>query len=87
MAKKRKSRRPSMLTKAINIGILALAFKRPIELAIAGNFNGIIEGATLGFGTGSPTFAKEAALQFYGPMVAAVVLKKVISMVRRTARV
>ncbi len=85
MAKKKRSRRTSLLTKAINIGILGLAFSRPIQLALAGEIESLKFEATAGMVEGR--FDKEAALRFYGPMGAAILLKKAISMVRKTARV
>lgn len=92
MAKKRRSRRTKLLTKAINWGVLLLAFARPIQLAMVGDFRGIIRGATGGLvnpaqASGMGAFNQSEAVTFYGPMLAAIVLKKAISMVRRTARV
>lgn len=89
MAKKRKRRRMSLLTKAINWGVLLFAFGRPIQLLLAGGPNvarDLAFEASGGLATGA-SFNKDAVLRFYGPMVAAIVLKKAISMVRRTARV
>ena len=89
MAKKKRRRRTSLLTKAINWGILGLAFARPVQLALKGEFNTIQFEATGGLVNpgGAGFFDKNAIARFYGPMVAAIVLKKAISMVRRTARV
>lgn len=88
MAKKRRRRRTSLLTKGINIGVLLLAFSRPIQLLLAGNRN---IGEQLAFeasaGLTGGSFNQSTAIKFYGPMVAAIILKKAISMVRRTARV
>ncbi len=75
-----------MLTKAINVGILALAFSRPIELLLAGRAQDIATEATGGI-TAGLNFNKDLALRFYGPMIGAFVLKKAISMIRKTARV
>ena len=89
MAKKKRRRRASLLTKAINVGVLLLAFSRPIQLFLAGGPNvhfKIAEEASGGLATGQ-SFDVNKATAFYGPMVAAIVLKKAISMVRRTARV
>ncbi len=83
--KKRGRRRASLLTKAINIGVLALAFSRPIKLILEGNTDALVDEATVGMRRG--TFNKDFAMKFYGPMLAAIVLKKAISMVRKTARV
>ncbi len=74
-----------MLTKAINIGVLLLAFSRPIRLVIEGNSQFIVKEASMGLTEGS--FNKEDALRFYGPMISAYVLKKAISMLRKTVRV
>ncbi len=91
MAKKRGRRRPSLLTKAINAGVLLLAFSRPIQHLLAGGaVNVLVNEASMGLATSTGRggkFDKEAAIRFYGPMVAAIILKKAISMVRRTARV
>ncbi len=86
MAKKRRRRRTKLLTKAINVGILALAFSRPIELALLGRFNDIATEATGGITAGT-AFNKDLVIRFYGPMLGAFVLKKAISMIRKTARV
>ncbi len=91
MAKKRKrSRKPKLLTKVINAGVLLLAFARPIQILIESGFSGqsgkrIADEASAGLMTG--TFNKQWAMQFYGPMLAAIILKKAISMVRKTARI
>lgn len=93
MAKKKRRRKASLLTKAINVGVLALAFAKPIEILIGGGnisqkANNIVLHATAGVaGEGGGGFDMGMATSFYGPMVAAIVLKKAISMVRRTARV
>ncbi len=90
MAKKRRRRRPSLLTKGINIGIMLLAFSRPLFLLLERGGPGIgkdiVTEATAGM-VGGGGFNKDLALAFYGPMVAAIVLKKAISMVRRTVRI
>lgn len=92
MAKKRRRRRASLLTKAINVGVLLLAFARPLQLAMSGDTNAIIRGASFGMvnpgqASGTSPFNKAEAISFYGPMVAAIVLKKAISMVRKTVRI
>ncbi len=92
MAKKRRRRRASLLTKAINIGVLALAFAKPIDILLKGVDvpNQLVFHASAGLARldgVAGRFNKDAAAQFYGPMVAAIILKKAISMVRRTARV
>lgn len=87
MAKKRKRRRTSLLTKGINVGILLLAFSRPLRMLLEGNAVNIPHEATGRLTQGAKKLDTDLLLGFYGPMVAAVVLKKAISMVRRTARV
>lgn len=79
----------SLLTKAINVGVLLLAFSRPIRILLerptfASQI--IADEASAGLALGGK-FDVGKATQFYGPMVAAIVLKKAISMVRRTARI
>ncbi len=87
MAKKKRSRRgPSLLTKAINIGVLALAFapvlsrltnpERLKELP-ALYTGGLIEGK----------FNKAWLMEAYGSIIGAILLKKAISMVRKSARI
>ncbi len=86
MAKKKGSRKPKLLTKVINAGILLLAFSRPIQMVLAkAKTEDIVNEATMGFSQGS--FRQDWAMQFYGPMLAAIILKKAISMVRKTARI
>ena len=90
--KKKRRRKASLLTKAINVGILALAFATPIKLLMKGGtgaIDAIIWRATGGLVTpsGTGTFNKNLAIEFYGPMLAAILLKKAISMVRKSARV
>ncbi len=92
MAKKRRRRKASLLTKAINVGVLLLAFSRPIQLLTTAGPDAarrIVIEATAGLVKpgGQGKFDQNVALGFYGPMVAAIALKKAISMVRRTARV
>ncbi len=84
MTKKRR-RRTSLITKAINIGVLLLGISRPLELALAGNTRQILVEASAGLVSGG--FDRNAALRFYGPFGAAIILKKAISMLRRTTRV
>ncbi len=81
-----------MITKAINIGVLLLAFSTPIKQLLEGRTTDLIRGASLGFidpafANQGGAFNKAAALEFYGPMGAALLLKKAISMIRRSARV
>lgn len=81
-----------MLTKAINLGVLALAFAKPIQILLKGTDipNQLVFHASAGMARLdgiAGRFDKDAAMQFYGPMLAAILLKKAISMVRKTARV
>ncbi len=86
MAKKRRRRRASLLTKGINIALLGLAFSRFIRHATTGgSMEGFLDLATAGIATGG--FSQAKALDAYGPMLAAIVLKKVVSHLRRTMRV
>ena len=95
MAKNKRRRRTTLLTKAINVGILLLAFSRPLQIALGGGGPGrigelMVLNATAGMVRPSGVtgkFDQGIATSFYGPMVAAIVLKKAISMVRKTARV
>ncbi len=91
--KKRKGRRASLLTKAINIGVLALAFSPALKNIMDGKWGelargysgGLVKNPQSGFGDGE--FDQATVLSWYGPILAAVVLKKAISLVRKTARV
>ena len=78
------------MTKAINVGVLLLAFSAPLRILLgpgSARTKSILisSGASAGFSQGS--FNQAAAIEFYGPMLAAIVLKKAVSMVRKTARV
>ena len=66
--------------------MLLLAFSRPIQLILEGRPPATIAFEASG-GLTKGSLNKQAAIQFYGPMVAAIILKKAISMVRKTARV
>ncbi len=87
MAKKRRRRRPSLITKTINVGILALAFSPAINLVLGGGNVGKALASAYSAGMTDGSFNRDLAMQTYGPIVAAIILKKAISMVRRTARV
>ncbi len=87
MAKKRRRRRASLLTKGINLGVLLLAFSRPIQLLLAGGDIGAKFAFEASMGLTGGSFNKNIAIKFYGPMLAAIILKKSISMVRKTAHV
>ncbi len=89
MAKKRRRRRPSLLTKGINIGVILLALSRPIEILMGGGSIGQKAKRIAGEAAFNMpgTFSLDIGMRMYGPMVGAIILKKVISMVRKTARV
>ncbi len=75
-----------MLTKAINLGILALAFSPLIVHLQKGRpVADIVKGYSMGLSEGN--FDKAQAMGWYGPVFAAIILKKAISMVRKIARV
>ncbi len=87
MAKKRRRRRTSLITKAINAGVLLLAFSHPLKVLLAGgDVAGNLAFAATG-GADRGRFSIDNALPLYGPMIAAIILKKAISMVRRHARI
>lgn len=92
MAKKRRRRRASLLTKGINLGVLALAFSPALQALAAGRWGQLVEGYSGGLakdpqsGSGG-TFRTQVATAWYGPLLAAIILKKAISTVRRMARV
>ncbi len=90
MAKKKRSRKPKLITKVINAGILLLAFATPISIlmgpgTLQQKADNLAVKASAGLIRGQ--FDKNALLEMYGPMLGAIVLKKAISMVRKTARV
>ncbi len=86
MVKKRR-RRASLLTKVINLGVLVLALSRPIKLLMGGGDVAAKMAWEASMGLTGGSFNKSAAIKFYGPMLGAIILKKAISMVRKTARV
>ncbi len=75
-----------MLTKGINIGILALAFSPAIDLIMKGQAGNLADLYSARLSQGGP-FNKDLAVRAYGPILAAIILKKAISMVRKVARV
>ncbi len=92
-AKKKRSRKPKLLTRVINWGILGLALSKPISILIGPGtsdqkINNLVLHASMGMaGEGGGKFDKQMALAMYGPMGAAWALKKVISELRKTLRV
>ncbi len=91
MAKKRRRSKPSLITKAINILTLAIAFSPIITEFSAGRlfarqgFENLAEIYSAGMSKG--TFRKDLLVLGYGPIVGAIAFKKLVSMVRRSARV
>ncbi len=63
-----------------------LAFSRPLKLVMEGRAGDIVTEATGRLNQGQKPDTG-LLMTFYGPMLAAIVLKKAISMVRKTARV
>ncbi len=89
MAKKRRRRKTSLMTKAINVGVLLLAFSRPLQVIMSTSDLGfaakvIAREASFGM-TEHGKFKLSEGMNIYGPMVGALILKKVISMVRKSA--
>ncbi len=75
--KKNRRRRQGLLSKAINVGLVALSFARPLEILfskvpIATKIQQILRGATFGLSEG--TFALESGLAMYSPVGAAAAL-------------
>ncbi len=86
MPKKKRRRKTSLLTKAINVGVLAMALSPAINKLLRGApLESYVDLYSAGLNKGS--FNQTFALEAYGPMVAAIILKKAISMLRRTARI
>ncbi len=88
MAKKRRRRKASLLTKGINVGVLALAFSpilRRLMNPTASLADDLADLYSAGLTRGG--FSQPKAMEAYGPILAAIVLKKAISFVRKSARV
>ncbi len=92
MARKGKRRRKtSMITKAINILTLAIAFSPIINEFRAGRlfasqgFENLAEIYSAGMSKG--TFREDLLVLGYGPIVGALAFRKLVSMVRKSARV
>ncbi len=87
MAKKKRSRRgPSLIMKAINVGVLLLALSPAIKRLLSGApAQSYVDIYSAGLAGG--TFNKVWAMEAYGPIVAAILLKKAISMLRKSVRV
>lgn len=87
MAKKRKRRRTSFVTKGLNILTLAIGISPLINhfLTAGLKFDAIIEGYSAGLSSG--TFRPGLAAKWYGPIVAAIIFRKGVSMLRKVAHV
>ena len=76
MAKKKgRRRKQGLISKAMNIGLIALGFSRVITLALRGDFLAIQNEATFGLagaGTATSGFDLDAGLRIYSPAGAAV---------------
>ncbi len=90
MAKKRRRRKTSLLTKVINGVTMVIALSRPIilftqndldfamkVLVREASFNMSEEGGKFDLGTG---------MNLYGPMIGAIAFRKVLSMARKAGR-
>ncbi len=91
MAKKRRRRRASLLTKAINVGVLLLGLSRPLAILmgpgeIGQKMTRITNEVTFNM-AGGGSFDTKIGMRVYAPLVGAIILKKAISMLRKTARV
>ena len=87
MAKKRRRRRTSLLTKAINLLTLGIALS-PILTNLGGTISNpqrLVDLYSAGLSRGS--FNKELAIRAYGPLLAAILFRKGVSMVRKVAHV
>ncbi len=88
MAKKKRSRRQGLFSKAINAGFIALAFAKPLSHLFRGEFgyfvdtdpagNNLIGDMTANMGADLPR-----AVAFYGPIGASIGLKMIFNFVRR----
>ncbi len=81
----------SLITKAINVGVLLLGASPAIRIALAntGNIDEMTRQLQLAYtGIGRDgTFDAKRLAEGYVPIIAAIALKKGISMLRKTARV
>ncbi len=80
--KRKRSRKQGILSKVINVGLIALTFSRVLQLFVAFGFNGaiphIIREATFGLAApgGLGKFDLNAGLTMYAPAGAALALGK-----------
>ncbi len=82
-------RKSSMVSRVINLALLALVFARPLQILfdggnVAGKLDRLLTGATAGFNKGG--LDKGAALQFYGPVAAGFILFEVKKMAMKKFR-
>jgi hypothetical protein len=91
MAKKRKGRRrrPRLINRLINAGLLALAFKQPLERFLTQTpqvaATETLKDVTGGLSTGK--FDMNRAMLFWGPVITAFVLFEVKKMAMRKFRI
>ncbi len=83
--KKRGRRRQSLITKGINLLTLLIGISPAIAPLTAGNLQGLVNMYSAGLNTGK--FNKALAIQAYGPILAAILFRKGISMLRKSAHV
>ncbi len=85
MVKKRR-RRTSLITKGLNILTLAIGISPLIQHFMGGGkLKGVVDGYSAGLTSGS--FSQSRAIQWYGPMLAAILFRKAVSMLRKSAKV
>ncbi len=89
MAKKRRGRRKtSLITKGINALALFIGFSPAISEIMSGGDVGtkLVNLYSAGMATRG-VFVKDLAIRAYGPILAAILFKKGVSMLRKTARI
>lgn len=94
MAKKKgRRRKPRLITRAINAGLLALAFWPAIQRVLIQRQNPAVlldlysAGIASGVGRGGGQFSRALAAEAYGPIVAAFVLFEIKKMAMRKFRI
>ncbi len=89
MAKKRRRRKKSLLTKVIDWTTAGIALSRIIILFTQNDpdfaVNSLIREASFGMTEGGK-FDLQAGLPLYGPMIGAIAFRKVLSMARKAGR-
>lgn len=90
MAKKRKRRRTSLLTKIINFATMGIALSRVITLFVKNDpdfaVNVLVREASFGMSEEGGKFNLQTGLNLYGPMIGAIAFRKVLSMARKAGR-